>query len=154
MVRVCLFLFQVTDFVMENRLRCSLCSAASHLNFNVKGYVQHIKFFHAHCANFEVVCGIGRCQRCFTNVGTFLNHVYAIHGSADQSTTSNRCTITSAENVCQSNDESSDDFDSSNHHVNDDNEPLDLHQPSFSQSTLLNCLATFLLGIKEKYKLT
>jgi len=59
-----------------------LCSAASHLNFNTKGYVQHIQLFHAHQANFRVTCGINGCQRTYTNFGTFSQHVYAMHYQA------------------------------------------------------------------------
>jgi len=64
------------------KIACKLCSAASHLKFNVKGYVKHIQHFHAHQTNFKVTCGIDGCQRTYTNYGTFSNHVYAMHHSA------------------------------------------------------------------------
>ena len=64
----------------ENTLICKLCSVASHLRFNIRGYIQHICLFHAHQANFQVTCGIEGCQRSFTNCGTFSNHVYGVHG--------------------------------------------------------------------------
>ena len=44
-------------------ITCQLCSAASHLKFNAKGYVQHIQLFHAHKANFRITCGINGCQK-------------------------------------------------------------------------------------------
>ena len=64
----------------EETVICSLCSAASHLRFNIKGYIQHIRLFHAHQVDFKITCGIGGCQRSFTNCGTFINHVYGVHG--------------------------------------------------------------------------
>lgn len=58
---------------------CKFCSAASHLKFNIKGYIQHLRLFHAHQADFRTVCGICGCVRSFTNFGTFINHVYSVH---------------------------------------------------------------------------
>lgn len=37
---------------MEELVSCKLCSAVSHLKFNIKGYVQHVQLFHVHQANF------------------------------------------------------------------------------------------------------
>ncbi len=63
---------------MVGQVICKLCSAASHLKFNIKGYVQHLRLFHAHQADFRTVCGISGCPRSFTNFGTFINHVYSV----------------------------------------------------------------------------
>ena len=64
----------------DETLICKLCSAASLLRFNIRGYIQHIRLFHAHQANFKVTCGIEGCQRSFINYGTFSNHIYGVHG--------------------------------------------------------------------------
>ena len=97
-----------------------------------------------------VICGIGGCQRCYTNVGTFLNHVYAVHG--DEFTPTN-CHTRSLNNFqADEGDENNDDFDIDNDCGDDNDEAID--QPCYSQSTLQNSSATFLLGLKEMYKLT
>jgi len=57
---------------MEEEVICILCSATSHLKFNIKGFIQHIQLFHAHQADFHITCGIEGCQRSYTNCGTFL----------------------------------------------------------------------------------
>ena len=131
-------------------IRCSLCSAASHLNFNIKGYVQHIKLFHAHCANFRVTCGIGGCQRCYSNVRSFLNHVYAVH--KDDSNAQMSCHMTPLNHHDDSDQDDIENFDSDT--LDDDNEIDRENHPSYPPNALQNSSATFLLGLKELYKLT
>ena len=65
---------------MEHGLSCQLCSAASHLKFNMKSYIQHLRLFHAYQIDFKIRCEIGGCQRSYTNCGTYINHIYSIHG--------------------------------------------------------------------------
>jgi len=60
-------------------LMFSLCSAASHLRFNITDYVKHIKIFHGHDPSFKITCGIAGCQRTYNNFRTFVNHVLAMH---------------------------------------------------------------------------
>ena len=76
---------------MEEQVICKLCSAASHLKFNIKGYIQHLRLFHAHQANFRTVCGIHGCVRFFTNFGTFINHAYSVHVESSRAA----CEVTS-----------------------------------------------------------
>ena len=61
--------------------------SASHLKFHVSDYIKHLKIFHAHQPNFKVICGIGGCQRNYTNLGTFQNHIYGVHSDGS-------CTVT------------------------------------------------------------
>ena len=58
---------------------CTMCSAASHLKFDISGYIKHVKIFHAYQPDFKVICGIGGCHRSYTNLGTSQNHIYGIH---------------------------------------------------------------------------
>ena len=149
---------------MEEQVICKLCSAASHLKFNIKGYIQHLRFFHAHQANFRTVCGIHGCVRSFTNFGTFINHAYSVHVESSRAA----CEVTSentsalAERHKDGNYEdgsSEDEYD--NHYTEQDYDcdsgqtakNLD-SQPFFSCEMLQKSCATFLLGVKEKFKLT
>ena len=138
---------------MEHIFTCKICSAASHLKFHVSEYIKHLKIFHAHQPDFKVICGIGGCQRSFTNLGTFQNHIYGVH--SDRS-----CTITEESTVMNntelgSEDDCSDDdnFDSDQPYY-DDNVETDGNQQCSSRSTIQKSSALFLLGIKEKFKLT
>ena len=73
--------------IMESTLTCKFCSAASHLKFNVTDYIKHIKIFHAFKSDFKMNCGITDCQRSFSNLGTFLNHVSGVHSDSCTRTT-------------------------------------------------------------------
>lgn len=64
---------------MEHIFTCTMCSAASHLKFHVSEYIKHLKIFHAHQPDLKIICGIGGCQRNYTNLGTFQNHIYGVH---------------------------------------------------------------------------
>ena len=141
-------------------LTCSLCSAASHLRFNITDYVKHIKIFHAHDPSFKITCGIAGCQRTYNNFRTFVNHVSAMHNtvtSASQSDLSTHCdTPNSAANDEQSNDE----FDGGDCSFSDSGSSYqDLLFTSNCDSLspremMKRSAATFLLGLKEKFKLT
>ena len=141
---------------MEGGVTCKLCSAACHLTFNVKGYIQHIRLFHAHHADFNITCGIGGCQRSYTNCGTFINHVYAIHGENSKV----RCQVLSQSSISEDYDQSinHDDYDEEegeyeNYGVKLPSQSYD-NQVHCSQELLQKSAATFLLGLKEKFKLT
>lgn len=147
---------------MEELVACKLCSAASHLKFNIKGYVQHVQLFHAHQANFKIVCGINGCQRTYSNFGTFSNHVYAMHHQSAKA----MCSVQLESNMpnCDH------DYDTTDGHDYDDNSDTDDdvnydksntvqtidcdHELCCSQEFLQKSSATFLLGLKEKFKLT
>ena len=149
---------------MEEEIICKLCSAASHLKFNIKGYIQHVRLFHAHKADFRTVCGINGCLRSFTNFGTFTNHVYSVHGGSSRA----ECEVVSQNNSVlneshedERREDGSYEGEYNNHATESDNEhenelpTTDLdNQPSFSRDMLQESSAAFLLGIKEKFKLT
>lgn len=144
---------------MEEEIICKLCSAASHLKFNIKGYIQHVRLFHAHKADFRIVCGINGCLRSFTNFGTFINHVYSVHGGSSRA----ECEVVSLNNSAlnERHGNESCKVEYNNHATEPDNEygseipTTDLdNQPSFSHDMLQESSAAFLLGIKEKFKLT
>ena len=140
-------------FQMEYGLSCQLCSAASHLNFNIKSYIQHLRLFHACQIDFKIRCGIGGCQRSYTNCGTYINHIYSIHGDS----------FTCKASHNQPEDDSFDEDDSSDQDDQygsvDMQEGCDIpHNDSmglgYSEETAQNFTARFLLGLKEKFKLT
>ena len=142
---------------MEEEIICKLCSAASHLKFNIRGYIQHIRLFHAHNANFRTVCGINSCLRSFTNFGTFTNHVYSVHGGSSRA----ECEVVSQNDSALNESHEDERFGDWSHATEPDNEcesellTTDLdNQPSFSHDMLQESSAAFLLGIKEKFKLT
>ena len=68
---------------MDSRggLICPLCPREHTccLRLSLREYLQHIKLFHAHQPNFHISCGIGGCERTFTNGRTFENHISSYH---------------------------------------------------------------------------
>lgn len=138
---------------MEHTFTCTMCSAASHLKFHVSGYIKHLKIFHAHQPDFKVICGIGGCQRSYTNLGTFQNHIYGMH--------SDDCVITEERIESDNNAESENDCSSTNDTDHDEPycETIDTGSNQQCSSTQSHSIiqkssALFLLGIKEKFKLT
>ncbi|XP_065887419.1 uncharacterized protein [Dysidea avara] len=122
-------------FRKRQNLTCSLCSAASHLRFDITDYVKHIKIFHAHDPSFKVTCGIGGCQRTYSNFRTFVNHVSAADDEQpNDDFGSGECSFggVSYQDLLFTNN-------------NDSLSPREM---------MKNTVATFLLGLKEKFKLT
>ena len=129
-------------------------SAASHLKFDVSGYIKHLKIFHAYQPDFKVICGIRGCQRSYTNLGTFQNHIYGIHSDdcdiseeRKESSTINN----DSENDCS--DANNTDHDEMYCEAIEDTDDID-QQCRNLQSIVQKSSALFLLGIKEKFKLT
>lgn len=153
------------EIIMATReLSCPLCSLTSHLKLNVTNFLKHIKLFHAHQAGFKLTCGIDGCQRTFINFRTFENHVSAMHRSAHDSpsTEAGMDTVCNADtgvsslpecadfNEVETSDESEVDFETSEDAPTcHDDEAI-----QFSSDLLQKSSALFLLGLKEKYKLT
>lgn len=141
----------------EATLICNMCLAASHLRFNIKGYIQHIRLFHAYQVDFKVTCcEIGGCKRSFTNSGIFINHVYDVHGENLKAA----CEVVAAKVRSLDNDSADDDDDDddyldgdnySNHNVGQDSNTEADNQPCCSREMLQKSSATFLLGLKEKF---
>ena len=155
---------------MEHGLSCQLCSAASHLKFNMKSYIQHLRLFHAYQIDFKIRCEIGGCQRSYTNCGTYINHIYSIHGeyfTRKASHNQPQDDLIDEDGYNNSSDEdgeygSIDIREGCNipHHGSIDIwEGCDIpHQndshSDYSEETAQNFAARFLLGLKEKFKLT
>ena len=59
-------------------LTCSLCTNIQRVKFTFSDYLKHLRLFHVHQANFRVTCGISGCQRSYTNIRKFQNHVYDV----------------------------------------------------------------------------
>ena len=146
-------------------LACPLCTNTPSLKFTrISDYLKHQRLFHVHQANFRLTCGIGGCKRSYTNIGTFQNHVYSVHYCKNDDTSF-------SENTSDYNATTSDIFDNNdecgdfNHDV-DENSFADNESAQFannesardslhcSSNPLQNSSALFLLGLKEKYKLT
>lgn len=125
-------------------LICSLCSyeQTASLNFNLTGFLKHIELFHSHQPSFSITCGLGGCLRTFQNFKVFRNHVYSLHGG--EANISN-----------QPNNEFNDDGDS------EDSDGIDLAGgvpcnpiEIVNVDDIQRSSALFLMGMKEKYKLT
>jgi len=141
----------------EEFVTCKLCTAASHLRFRVKEYIQHIKLFHAHQMNFRIICGISGCKRTYTSPGSFYNHVYAVHD--ERSTDTCEASVINEESLNGNEDSDGysthdDDDDDDDDNALTDPDMCDSHQLCFSKESLQKSSAIFLLGLKEKFKLT
>lgn len=120
----------------------------------ISDYLKHQQLFHAHQPNFRLICGTGGCKRSYTN----MNDVYSIHYCKNDDTSFSQVTISeNSDNNATTSDilNNSDEYSNFNHDENSfaDNEcARDLLH--FSSNSLQNLSALFLLGLKEKYKLT
>ena len=156
---------------MSRSVTCTLCADKLSVKFNVSEYIQHVRLFHAYKPDFKITCGINGCLRSYTNVGTFRNHVSAAHYSNDQlyADTIDRDDPNGIQ--CNENPDSSDeDLQSDNpnsdlvaentfsdiNNITDteDVEACNVHSLDCSMELLQRSSALFLLGLKEKYKLT
>lgn len=125
-------------------LICPLCplERTSQLNLNLKNFLKHVQLFHSHQPSFSITCGISGCLRHFKNFRVFRNHVYAFH-SGDPNISN----------------------EPASNHEDDDNGSVESPVVTSSGSNSSESTATsiedlqrhtalFLLGLKEKYKLT
>ena len=134
---------------MERSFKCQLCSATDHLKLSLTDYLKHLRLFHANQADFRVICGIDGCQRRFKHAGTYQNHIYTVHKQCTFVCNSNEGHSTVGDNsvsrCSMTVDEASDEADIS--------QPVDDKQPTTPPS-LHHSSALFLLGLKEKFKLS
>lgn len=146
---------------------CSLCFARGlPVKLNVCDYIKHIRLFHACQPNFKFMCGIDGCLRSYSNVGTFKNHVSAVHCDTSPSATCTPCDSDSVSLPDEPHSSSSDTvnvlgdtFNDSDTSDSDHNEEHTSEEdrtcfPNCSRDTLQKSAALFLLGLKEKHKLT
>ena len=149
------------DQESDSRLiSCSLC-CLSGLKINVKicDYIKHLRLLHAHQTNFNFTCGIDGCLRSFTNIGTFKNHVSAMHynvfpvsnAPTEALPDSSESYIADTSIVELGTSTSIDDDIEENMVIEKD---VCVAPEDFSLSMLQKSSALFLLGLKEKHKLT
>lgn len=69
---------------MALSLKCSLCSVVSHLRFSVTDHIKHLRLFHVHQPDFKFTCTIDGYQKVYLNIGSFMNHVSAMHNGLNQ----------------------------------------------------------------------
>ena len=131
---------------LNAQLVCPLCphERTAHLHFDLTDFLKHMKLFHAHQAGFRVTCGISGCQRSFSNFRTFQNHVSAMHRY--QQDPSN---VTPGLDRCPGEDTMDDGSGESDWSLDVGEE-----KEACSQEVLQKSTALFLLGLKEKHKLT
>ena len=84
---------------MALSLKCSLCLVASHLRFSVTDYIKHLRLFHVHQPDFKFTCPIDGCQKVYSNIGSFKNHISAMHTGVNQADDEND----HAENLAENN---------------------------------------------------
>ena len=153
--------------VNSQLITCSICLLRGHrqVMLSASDYVKHIRLFHEYSPTFQFTCGINGCPRSYHNVGTFKNHVSEAHGSNDvgsnstaypdvpsepqnSSSTSDAALVNALEDTESSNDD--------DEYCGEDTTEVictDLPHCS-SKDTLQKSSAMFLLGLKEKFKLT
>lgn len=133
-------------------LQCSLCSHTSHLQLDLTAFLKHIKLFHAHQAAFKLTCGIDGCLRTFTNFRTFQNHVSDMHRTFSTSVAENRENSTEFEDASTHYDQETNEEDSEENGTY--NGDLTVEAMQYNFETLQKSSALFILGTKEKHKLT
>ncbi len=141
------------------QISCSLClSSGLRLNLKICDYIKYLRLFHAHHVDFKFTCGIDGCVRSYNNIGTFKNHVSAVHyGSpASNSPTEN---LANSSEVCTDDTLSIAEPCASNSNDEEDvgdmvGEDVSLPPQLSDQCVLQKSSALFLLGLKEKHKLT
>lgn len=145
---------------------CSLCSLqGQQIKLSTSDYIKHIRLFHEYQPNFQFTCGINGCPRSYHNVGTFKNHVSEVHADLGSSSTSDSssgdwCELQSTSSSSTGDAEVNplEDTDSSDTDVEyygeDTTETTSFDLPPCSMDALQKSSAVFLLGLKEKFKLT
>jgi len=136
---------------------CPLCSNAAHLMLDFKGLIKHLNLFHAHQPDFKVPCGINGCLRHFTNLRTYQNHVSSVHSFMgvtssiqNSSASTSGCISDSHENNSSANGN-----DISSTTAEEESTFVGFNGSIQSPALLFQkSSALFLLGLKEKYKLT
>lgn len=120
-------------------LICPLCppELTVSLNFTLSEFIKHIKLFHSHQPDFSITCGLNGCLRKFTNFITFRNHISIYH--------SNDVNVSH----CLPDDGNGD----GNGDAFDESYEVDATS-NISAEDLKKASAKFLLGLKEKHRLT
>ena len=142
------------------KFTCSLCSSAAHLKFDYRGFCTHLRQFHAHQPGFKVPCRINGCQRSYTNLRSYQNHVSNVHNWVKDvepmmfDDTEEESLPDRSHDDSQCNDENHDEISADYHVVDSVNPKSSDKAPYYSQEMLQKSAAIFLIGLKEKHKLT
>ena len=123
-------------------LVCPICppERTSHLKFNLTKFMKHIKLFHSHQPGFFITCGLHGCLRTFKNFRTFQNHVSDYHAGCDNYVNVEPDSI--LEDPLTDDHDCGDGYDAAG------------DSPANQSLTLQESTALFLMGLKEKHKLT
>ena len=138
------------------RLASPLCNMPS-LKFAISDYLKHLRLFHGHQANLRFTCNISGCQRSYTNIGTFQNHVYSVHyckGAALRLGSAEQAGLTSSGGEQNDANEVNEGISGDQESGSSEDFLTEGHAASVDLPPLQHSSALFLLGLKEKYKLT
>ena len=142
-----------SPFKSISMLVCPICprELTVGLKFNLTEFLKHVKLFHSHQPNFSITCGVRGCMRSFHNYITFRNHLYMYH-SCD----SNLSNDTSGERGNQSSDggDESDEEEDEQEHEHGTGDASNSLAVRDTTTVLQESSALFLMGLKEKHKLT
>ena len=147
-------------------IKCSLC-LPSFPQFSIGEYTKHLRLFHSGTPGFKITCGINGCQKAYSNIGTFKNHLYGVHcdydGICSTSVTMGSESLNQEHDLTEavesvvavvpSDNDASGNVPESEHQVRDV-VISDSAQSSFSPPDMQKSSALLLLGLKEKHKLT
>ena len=139
-------------------VKCQLCPVGmANQLFKVGEYIKHLRLLHASQPDFKVTCGINGCQRVYKNLGTFRNHLYAMHNDEtvpNMTTAATASTIQDKEVTSSSDDITSqtpleESMNMEQEEVTDQAMEIDTLPDNLQRSSALS-----LLRLKEKHKLT
>ena len=137
--------FVYTIIFQMSNLICPLCppGRTANLHLNLSRLLKHIELFHSHDPSFTITCGLDGCLRTFCNFKVFRNHAYALHGANTIS-------------INQRGNESGEGSDYNEVSTEDsaDRSENTVCESGISLEQLQKLSGTFLLGTKEKYKLS
>lgn len=133
-------------------LICPLCpyERTVQLKLDLKNFLKHIQLFHSHQPSFSLTCGLDGCLRTFTNFRVFRNHVSTFH--SDNPFVSNEHSVAGTSDIGGADGGGPSDETGESSTGDDNNEQV--CSLVMSPQELQKSTALFLLGIKEKYKLT
>lgn len=141
-------------------MECPLCSDVRSIKYDWRDYLKHLSLFHAHHPDFKIPCRIDGCQRTYTNTRTYRNHVSSVHNwckginSVQINEEEGSSTVAVVSDPIHF-EERNDSGDCSDFNESAICEGLDSSTGLSSNSQeLVQNSAVFLLGLKEKYKLT
>ena len=121
------------------------------LRYDIKGYLKHIKLFHAHQSGFQLTCGIGGCKRSFTNFRTFQDHVSAVHKHQNQLVNITNIDISTP--AVQNSDNELVEYPGSSSDVSPSMMSCDENDAPSPFEAMQKSSALFMLGLKERHKL-